>query len=110
MMACVRQYLRDGLVGYQHVNVNYRRLKQQTCPDFAEWATHFFEAGEQYEKEALWRSFREAYSPDYEDLSKSKFGYWLNDFARVYELNKKQSQKRKNGTRKRYVTFQTRGE
>ncbi|WP_240333125.1 primase-helicase family protein [Salinibacter ruber] len=108
MMACVRQYLRDGLVGYQHVNVNYRRLKQQTCPDFAEWATDFFETGEQYEKEALWRSFREAYSPDYEDLSKSKFGYWLNDFARVYELDKKQRRRRKDGNRKRYVTFRSR--
>lgn len=86
-MACVRQYLKNGLVGYQHVNVDYRRLKQQTCPDFAEWATDFFETGEEYEKEGLCRSVREAYSPDYENLSKSKFGHWLNDFAQVYELD-----------------------
>lgn len=109
MMACVRQYLRDGLVGYEHVNVRYRRLKQHTCPDFAEWAVDFFEVGTEYEKEGLWRSFREAYSPDYEDLSKAKFGHWLNDFARTYELNKQQRQRRKDGTRKRYVTFRERG-
>ncbi len=109
MIACVRQYLKNGLVGYQHVNVDYRRLKQQTCPDFAEWATDFFETGEEYEKEGLWQSFREAYSPDYEDLSKSKFGHWLNDFARVYELDKKQRRRRKlNGDRKRYITFGSR--
>jgi hypothetical protein len=109
MMACVRLYLRDGLTPYNHVNVDYRRLKQQTCPDFAEWAVGFIEPGEEYEKEALWRTFREAYSPDYEDLKKSKFGHWMNDFARVYELDKQQQRKRSDGTRKRYVTFRSKG-
>jgi hypothetical protein len=109
MMACVRQYLRDGLTPYEHVNVDYRRLKQHTCPDFAEWAVGFIEPGEEYEKEALWRSFREEYSPDYEDLRKSKFGHWMNDFARVYELDKQQQRKRSDGTRKRYVTFRPEG-
>jgi hypothetical protein len=109
MMACVRLYLRDGLTPYDHVNVDYRRLKQQTCPDFAEWVVDFVEPGKEYEKEALWRTFREAYSPDYEDLKKSKFGHWMNDFARVYELNKQQQRKRSDGTRKRYVTFRSKG-
>lgn len=109
MMACVRLYLRDGLTPYDHVNVDYRRLKQQTCPNFAEWVVDFVEPGKEYEKEALWRTFREAYSPDYEDLKKSKFGHWMNDFARVYELNKQQQRKRSDGTRKRYVTFRSKG-
>jgi hypothetical protein len=107
MMACVRQYLRDGLADYEHVNVDFRQLKQGTCPDFAEWAVSFIKPGKEYEKDALWRTFREAYSPDYEDLTKRKFGYWLSDFARVYDLDKNQSKRRSDDGRKRYVTFET---
>jgi len=107
MMACVRQYLHDGLAGYEHVNVNFRQLKQGTCPDFAEWAVSFIEPEREYHKDALWRTFREAYSPDYEDLTKRKFGYWLSDFAKVYNLDKNQSKRRSDDGRKRYVTFET---
>ncbi|PQJ26746.1 hypothetical protein BSZ35_19040 [Salinibacter sp. 10B] len=106
MMACVRLYLRDGLTDYDRKNVAYRRLKQQTCPDFAEWAVDFIEPGKEYEKDALWRTFRDAYSPDYEDLTKRKMGYWLSAFARIYSLEKNQSKRRRNGSRIRYVTFE----
>jgi hypothetical protein len=105
MVGCVSHYLEHGLVGYEQVNVDYRQLKQSTCPDFAEWALDFIESGREYEKEALWRTFREDYAPDYDDLSKRKFGYWLADFARIYDLEKTESKRRANGSRSRYVTF-----
>jgi hypothetical protein len=107
MVGCVAHYLQYGLVDYEHVNVDYRRLKQQTCPDFAEWATGFIEQGREYEKDALWRTFREAYEPDYEDLKKRKFGYWLSDFARINNLEKKVRRPRKDGKRVPFITFRS---
>jgi hypothetical protein len=105
MVGCVAHYLKHGLVEYEHVNVAHRRLKQQTCPDFAQWAVGFIEQGREYEKDALWRTFREAYEPDYEDLSKRKFGYWLSDFARIHELDKDERRPRQGGQRVPYITF-----
>jgi len=105
MMACVRQYLRNGLANYEHVNVDFRRLKQQTCPDFAEWSVAFIEPEREYEKDALWRTFREEYEPDYEDLSKRQFDSWLKSFARTYAFDLSRSRKRDSGIRKRFVSF-----
>jgi hypothetical protein len=106
MMSAVSRYLANGLFDYRRVNVEYRRLKQNTCPDFAEWATDFIELGRRYEKDALWRTFKEQYSPDYEDLTKRKLDYWMRTFANIYDLDVKRKRLRDNGTRKRYVIFQ----
>jgi hypothetical protein len=106
MMSAVSRYLTNGLFDYRRVNVEYRRLKQNTCPDFAEWATDFIELGRRYEKDALWRTFKEQYSPDYGDLTKRKLDYWMRTFANIYDLDVKRKRLRDNGTRKRYVIFQ----
>jgi hypothetical protein len=86
MMACVRQYLRDGLASYDHVNVREKKLRQETCPDFAEWIRDFIELGRRYDKKALKRSFQEAYSPDYEDMTGYQCTTWVKTFARIYDL------------------------
>lgn len=109
MIACVREYLRDGLHDYRRVNVDVRRLKQQTCPDFAEWILAFIELGRDYEKDALWRTFKDEYAPDYEDLTKRKFDYWCRSFARIYDLELNRDRRRDDGVRKRYMEFKTRG-
>ena len=105
MLAAVRMFLRDGLQPYEHVNLKYRKLKQETCPDFAEWAVDFFELGREYGRKGLWRSFKDAYDPDYEDLSNRKFGYWLASYTRVYNLKKITRRKRVEKGRKRFVTL-----
>jgi hypothetical protein len=106
MMACVRQYLRDGLAGYEHVNVDYRRLQQQTSREFAQWALRFFEIGKEYDKDGAWRTFKEAYEPDYDELNKSTFGRWISTFARIYGLGKEERRpRREDGSRPRLITF-----
>jgi hypothetical protein len=105
MMACVRQYLRDGLADYEHVNVQYRRLQQQTSREFAEWAVAFFEVGKEYDKDGIWRTFRDAYEPDYDDLKRSTFGRWLGTFARIYGLNRVNRRPREDGSRVQRVKF-----
>jgi hypothetical protein len=106
MISCVGYYLQHGLLEYDQVNVEYSQLQQSTCPDFAEWATDFIELEREYEKDALWRTFREDYAPDYDDLSKRKFGYWLGDFARLYDLDRQEERRRVNGSRSRYITLE----
>jgi len=105
MLACVRSYLRDGLQSYEHVNLQHRKLKQETCPDFAEWAVDFFELGREYDRRGLWRSFKKAYDPDYEDLHNNKFGHWLSSYCRIYRLEKDTRHRRSDGKRKPYVTL-----
>jgi hypothetical protein len=87
MMACVRQYLRDGLATYDHVNVKEKKLRQETCPDFAEWIQDFIELGRRYDKKALKRSFQDAYEPDYEDMTGYKCTTWVKIFARIYDMD-----------------------
>jgi hypothetical protein len=86
MMACVRQYLRDGLATYDHVNVKEKKLRQETCPDFAEWIRDFIELGRRYDKKGLKNSFQEAYAPDYEGLTGYQCTRWVKTFARIYDL------------------------
>ncbi|WP_251965914.1 hypothetical protein, partial [Salinibacter ruber] len=87
MMACVRQYLRDGLASYDHVNIQEKKLRQETCPDFAEWIRDFIELGRRYDKKALKKSFQEAYAPDYEDMTGYQCTTWVKTFARIYDLD-----------------------
>jgi hypothetical protein len=105
MLASVRAYLRDGLQDYDRVNVPVRRLKQNTCNDFAEWVLDFIDHNREYEKDALWRTFREAYEPDYDDLSKRRMGKWLASYSRIYNLELSESKRRVDKRRIRYVTF-----
>jgi hypothetical protein len=105
MMGFVRSYLMRGLVGYEHVNLKRRKLKQQTCPDFAEWALNFIETGRDYVKDALWRTFKEEYEPDYDDLTKRKFDYWCRSYARIYDLEISRPRPRIDGVRTKHMRF-----
>jgi len=92
MIYCVREYLRKGLHQYRHVNLEKRRLRQQTSIDFA----NFIRAKEPgwYEKKALFESFTEAYEGDYEWLTQRKFTRWCNQYGRIFtgeKLNDRQS-------------------
>jgi len=105
MVSCIQEYLRDGLVEYKRQNVEYRRLKQNTCASFAAWALDSIVQDEAHEKEALYRSFRGEYEPDFKDLKKSKFGKWLGHYARTYNLAKVSSRPSRDGERVRCVEF-----
>ncbi len=105
MVSCIQEYLRDGLVEYERQNVEYRRLKQNTCTSFAAWALDAIVHDEVLEKDLLYRSFREEYKPDFDTLKKSTFGKWLGHYARTYDLNKVLSKPRRDGDRVQCVMF-----
>lgn len=92
MIYCVRQYLSKGLFEYRHVNLEKRRLRQQTSIDFAEFIRNK-EPG-WYQKKGLFDTFTEAYEGDYEWLTQRKFTRWCNQFGRIFtgeKLPKKKS-------------------
>jgi len=105
MVSCIQEYLRDGLVEYERENVEYRRLKQNTCASFATWALDTIAEGKVFEKDALYQSFRGEHEPDFEDLKKSTFGKWLGYYARTYNFEKVPSRPSRDGERVRCVKF-----
>lgn len=105
MVSCIQEYLQDGLVEYERQNVEYRRLKQNTCASFAAWALDSIVQDEALEKDALYRSFQGEHEPDFTDLKKSKFGKWLGHYARAYNLDKVSSRPSRDGERVRCVEF-----
>lgn len=104
MFGCVQSYLQSGLHEYKLVNVAARRLKQNTCPDFAEWACEQIEPGE-YRKDKLLEEFQNTYAPDYNNLTKHQFARWLKRYAAISGLEYKDQRRRVDGDRKRFVTF-----
>jgi hypothetical protein len=105
MIQCVRYYLQRGLVDYERVNVDQKRLKQQTSPRFAEWAFDYIDLGTEYRKDEVRKSFRESLPPDRKDVSKSKFGRWISVFTSIYGFERDERKLREDGSRVRYVTF-----
>lgn len=105
MLAAVRMFLRDGLQPYEHVNLKQRKLKQETTPEFAEWAYERFEVGSEYDRGAIYQNFKHAYQPDYDDLYNGTFGKWITTFARLHGLEVEQSRPTIDGERKRMIKF-----
>jgi hypothetical protein len=103
MLGCVRQYLRDGLVEYEHVNLRKRKLRQETHPDFAEWVKDFITLGKEYDKKAIWRTFTENHEPDHDDRTSYQITQWVKTFAEIYDL---EVDERKSGPN-RYITLRT---
>ena len=109
MIECTRHYLQHGLVDYDRVNVNQKRLKQQTSPRFAEWILDFIELGTEYRKANVRESFRDSRPPNCEDVRDSTFGQWMKTFADIYGLEKEESRPRVEDDRVRCVTFKREG-
>ncbi len=105
MIQCVRYYLQHGLVDYERVNVDQKRLKQQTSPRFADWVVDFIKPNRTYEKDTVWEAFQQAHPTAYEDLARSTFWEWVSAFARVYGFEKDETRPRRDGDRVRCIEF-----
>ncbi len=110
MVACIQEYLQDGLVEYERQNVEYRRLKQNTCASFAMWAADSVEQGVEYAKDALYESFRDENAPDLNGLKRSQFWKWMGYYARTQELELDTSRPSRDGERVRCVTLVPNGQ
>jgi len=87
MISCLQLYLREGLVVYEYINVEKKKLNDETCQEFVEFAEEGIEVGKEYEKKELYESFKKEYT-DFEKLTQSKFTRWLKVWGKVknYEV------------------------
>jgi hypothetical protein len=99
MMGCLQLYLRKGLLPYEYVNLEKKKLIDETCPEFVEFA-EILETGKEYEKKELYESFKKEYE-DFEKLTQSKFTRWLKVWGKVKGLEVKEG---KSGS-KRTISF-----
>lgn len=84
MIGAVRLFLREGLIEHETVNADFRKLRQETSPEFAVFADRF-EPGEEYQKGPQYASFKAEY-PEYEDLWQGTFTRWVKTYAQIYNL------------------------
>lgn len=86
MIGCLQLYLNIGLVAYEFVNLDKKKLIDETCPEFVEFA-EIIEPGKEYEKKELFQDFKKEYE-DFEKLTQSKFTRWLKVWGKVknYEV------------------------
>lgn len=109
MVSCIQEYLRHKLVEYERQNVEYRRLKQNTCASFATWVSDSIGQGVEYAKDALYESFRDEHEPDHNGLKRSQFWRWISHYASIQGLELNTSRPSRDGERVRCVTFVPKG-
>ncbi len=87
MIGCLQLYLRKGLVAYEYINLEKKKLIDETCQDFVEFAEDGIEVGKEYEKKELYENFKKEYE-DFDKLTQSKFTRWLKVWGKVknYEV------------------------
>ncbi|WP_377061430.1 BT4734/BF3469 family protein [Rufibacter immobilis] len=77
MLGCCRSFLAVGLRASAPVNINRRKLLQETSTEFAEFCDSLSRDWLYYRHE-VWRDFIDTYSIKDTDLKFKDFGRWLN--------------------------------
>ncbi len=101
MIGCLQLYLRKGLVEYEFVNIDKKKMIDETCQEFVEFAESI-EIGKEYEKKELYEDFKREYE-DFTKLTQSKFTRWLKVWAKIKNYEVKEG---KSGSR-RWVGFRS---
>jgi len=100
MIGCLQLYLRKGLVAYEYINLEKKKMIDETCQEFVEFAEDGIVTGKEYEKKELCESFKKEYE-DFDKLTQSKFTRWLKVWGKVKNYEVKEG---KSGT-KRTIGF-----
>lgn len=89
MIGCLQIYLNKGLIAYEYINLEKKKLIDETCPEFVEFAeslTQTLSKGEgfsrEFEKKELYENFKKEYE-EFDKLTQSKFTRWLKVWGRV---------------------------
>lgn len=87
MIGCLQLYLKMGLVTYEFINLDKKKMIDETCQEFVEFAEDGIETGKEYEKKELYESFKKEYE-DFDKLTQSKFTRWMKVWGKVkdYEV------------------------
>ena len=99
MVESLQLYLDKGLIDYDFVNIETKKIIDETCAEFAEFSEDLY-LDEEYDKKDLYKKFKEEYE-DYEKLTQGKFTRWLKIWARINGYTTKEN---KSGSR-RTISF-----
>jgi hypothetical protein len=97
MIGCLQLYLQKGLVTYEFINLDKKKMIDETCQEFVEFAEDVIEIGKEYEKKELYESFKKEYE-DFDKLTQSRFTRWLKVWGKVkgYEVQESKSGGKRN--------------
>ena len=84
MIGCLQLYLNKGLIAYEYINLEKKKLIDETCLEFVEFA-ELLEPGKEFEKKELFENFKKEYE-EYDKLTQSKFTRWLKVWGRIKGL------------------------
>lgn len=84
MLKCVQFYLRKGLPVPMTINLEKRKLREETCKDFVEFMSETITDDKMIYKKELWRLFKETY-PDWEKITSNRFSIWLKRYTEFTE-------------------------
>ncbi|HRZ42656.1 MAG TPA: hypothetical protein P5228_08130 [Bacteroidales bacterium] len=97
MIDCLRFYLKNGLMTYEHISVYRNVLAGATSQEFMEYMLDDpegcpIEAGVEIDPSSLFQQFKQEYMPD-SDLKQRTFTMWVKRYAEVYcyELSERKS-------------------
>jgi len=80
MLECVELYLKEGLVGYKQINLNRRKLLDQTKPEFVEYAERSISVNKEYDKKIIYEDFKLVYT-DFYSVWQRTFTGWTQTYA-----------------------------
>lgn len=105
MIKCMQFYIQRGLVLYSYVNIDKKKLIDETCDEFAEFMDRI-EYSKEYDKKELHEEFKSEYT-DFENLKQNSFTRWIKIYCRIYGLNITEG---KSGTKRHIIIKKTRNE
>jgi len=88
MIECLQFYLKEGLVSYQYINLDRKKLIDETSTEFAEFSDEL-KLDREYDKKELYEDFKKEYQ-DYDKLTQRKFTHWLKIFGRLKDYEVKE--------------------
>jgi len=93
MLECVELYLKEGLVEYEQINLERRKLLDNTAPEFIEFAEQKIKLNQEYGKNALYNSFKMKYMDFNSWLKQRTFTKWTKLYAKYcgYEYKTRES-------------------
>ena len=86
MLECVELYLKEGLVKYEPINLEKRKLIEQTIDEFVDFADKKIVANQEYDKSTLFNSFLLSYN-NVGWVKQKRFTGWIKLYAKSKGYN-----------------------
>lgn len=97
MISCVQQYLQHGLTQPESINLNVRKLREETQPEFVDFMiTQKISHMALYNKKDLYDNFMNHYT-DFKKLTNRKFNTYIKRYAQFKDEIKNYHERKSNG-------------